>query len=92
MRIFLLAAIMAFPLADSAAAQMCGAPTPMGQTAHSGMSCMTPTTLDDPMADKPAPQTMGMKCPCCKNMASMMGGMKQSAPAQDHRHDPAPKQ
>jgi hypothetical protein len=92
MRTFMLAAVMAFPLADIAAAQMCGAPMQTGQSAQSGMSCMTPAQVDDPMEDKPAQQSAGMKCPCCKNMASMMGGMKHSTPAQEHNHQPTPKQ
>lgn len=94
MKNFIIAALMAIPFAGTATAQMCGAPTQTAQSAQSGMSCMTPSQADDPMDDKSTQQTAGMKCPCCKNMASMMGNMnmKQGASPQEHKHDHAPKQ
>jgi hypothetical protein len=91
MRTILLASALTFALGGTAFAQMCGGGIQQSTTAESsampgkgGMGCMGMQRTqvdDDPMADKPVatpnkPVTGGMMmCPCCRNMASMGGGM-----------------
>ena len=85
MRSILLASVLTVAGAGTALAQMCGAGMQQGQTAQSGgMRCMGMSAqADDPMANKPANKpTMGMKA-CCRNMAGMMGGMKQEGQVAD---------
>ncbi len=101
MRTILFASALAFALAGPASAQMCGgsatqhqsAPQPGGMSGCMGMQ--RTQVDDDPMADKPAaapskPMMGGMMCPCCRNMASMMGGLKQSdeqpSSGETHKH------
>lgn len=100
MRTLILASAISLALAGSAVAQMCGGNMQQSTTAQTGgmnaMGCMgmMKQVADDPMADKPASKPMGgMMCPCCKNMASMGGGMKpESGAAEEHKHDtPTPK-
>lgn len=101
MRTLILASAITLALGGTAYAQMCGVGMQnQSTTAQSGgmggMGCMgMRQAADDAMADKPSSKPMmgGMMCPCCKNMASMGGGMQPDgdAPAEPKPEAPAHK-
>jgi hypothetical protein len=67
---------VAIGMASPASAQMMCSPT-QGATAQGGMMCGGGTTgqAQTPNATPANPQAQGMGgCPCCRNMAGMMGG------------------
>jgi hypothetical protein len=105
MRTIILVSAITFALGGTAFAQMCGGGGTMqqqsGTSAQKGMGSMGCMGMqrtqveDDPMADKPAATPSkpmmggGMMCPCCRNMASMGGGMMGGQKADGDQPPPA---
>lgn len=92
-------------LSIAPASAMCGGMgSQQAQSAGQGGSMMCgrpaqPTQAEDPFGTKVQPQMqqarpqMGMMCPCCRNMAGMMGGgMKMGGDDPHKGMDMTPKQ
>ena len=78
MRALLPLTAIALIISLTPASAMCGGTGQQAQASsgQSGMMCSRGAAAADPMDDKPAQkqQSMMSMCPCCKNMAGMMGG------------------
>jgi hypothetical protein len=95
MRTLLSFTALALVLSLTPASAMCGGGGQQAQASSGqGGMCGRGAAVDDPIADKPAqkPQSMMGMCPCCKNMAGMMGGGMMKGDDPHKGMDMSPKQ